>query len=138
MPRDPDKWPILREYKYPSGKSVWMVDCGLTQINGKPKRERYFYELKKEAETKRDLFRTQRENEGQASFELTPAERDEAKAALEISLTASICGKPPGFTLRTWTSSDLRGLCRTSSKNCLKLKSRTAEATDTFGISGCD
>jgi len=93
MPRDPDKWPILREYKYPSGKSVWMVDCGLTQINGKPKRERYFYELKKEAETKRDLFRTQRENEGQASFELTPAERDEAKAALEIL-------KPHGINLR--------------------------------------
>src|SRR5260370_38924028 len=93
MPRDPDKWPILREYKYPSGKSVWMVDCGITQINGKPKRERYFYELKKEAETKRDLFRTQRENEGQASFELTPAERDEAKAALEIL-------KPHGINLR--------------------------------------
>jgi site-specific recombinase XerD len=93
MPRDPDKWPILREYKYPSGKSVWMVDCGLTQFNGKPKRERYFYELKKEAETKRDLLRTQRENEGLASFELTPAERDDAKAALEIL-------RPHGANLR--------------------------------------
>ncbi|HXO97077.1 MAG TPA: hypothetical protein VN857_10885, partial [Chthoniobacterales bacterium] len=93
MPRDPNQWPILREYQYPSGKSVWMVDCGLTQINGKPKRERYFYELKREAETKRDLLRTQRENEGRSSFELTPADRDDAKAALEIL-------KPHGVNLR--------------------------------------
>ena len=93
MPGDPNQWPILREYQYPSGKSVWMVDCGLTQINGKPKRERYFYELKREAETKRDLLRTQRENEGRSSFELTPADRDDAKAALEIL-------KPHGVNLR--------------------------------------
>jgi integrase len=93
MPRDADKWPILREYRYTSGKSVWMVDCGLSQVNGKAKRERYFYELKKEAETKRDLLRTQRENEGRTSFELSPAERADAKAALDIL-------RPHGLNLR--------------------------------------
>jgi integrase len=93
MARDPDEWPILREQVYPSGKKAWMVDCGTVRINGKVKRERYFYELKKDAESKRDLLRVQRKNEGQAAFELEPSQRDDAKKALEIL-------SPHGATLR--------------------------------------
>jgi integrase len=93
MARDPDEWPILREHAYPSGKKAWMVDCGTTQINGKVKRERYFYELKKDAESKRDLLRIQRKNQGQPAFELASSERDDAKKALAILA-------PHGATLR--------------------------------------
>jgi integrase len=70
-----------------------MVDCGTIRINGKVARERYFYELKKDAESKRDLLRVQRKNEGQAAFELQPAQRDDAKKALDLLL-------PHGATLR--------------------------------------
>ena len=93
MARDADEWPILREHLYPSGRKAWMVDCGTIRLNGKSKRERYFYELKKDAESKRDLLRVQRKNEGQAAFELEPAQRDDAKKALEIL-------SPHGATLR--------------------------------------
>jgi integrase/recombinase XerD len=70
-----------------------MVDCGTIHLNGKAKRERYFYELKKEAESKRDLLRVQRKNQGQAAFELEPAEREDARKALEFL-------KPHGVSLR--------------------------------------
>jgi integrase len=93
MARDADEWPILREHVYPSGRKAWMVDCGTVRINGKVKRERYFYELKKDAESKRDLLRVQSKNEGQAAFELEPSQRDDAKKALEIL-------SPHGATLR--------------------------------------
>jgi integrase/recombinase XerD len=84
MARSPDEWPILREHSYKSGLKVWLVDCGTARINDKPRRERYFYKLKKDAETKRDLLRVQRKNEGQSSFELSPAEREDARVALEL------------------------------------------------------
>jgi integrase/recombinase XerD len=84
MARNADEWPILREHTYKSGLKVWLVDCGTARINGKPRRERYFYKLKKEAETKRDLLRVQRKNEGQSNFVLSPVEREDAKVALEL------------------------------------------------------
>jgi integrase len=93
MARDPDEWPILREHVYASGRHAWLVDCGTFRLNGKPKRERYFYELKKDAESKRDLLRVQRKNEGRSAFEIEPAEREDARKALEYL-------KPHGVSLR--------------------------------------
>lgn len=94
MPKDANKWPILRPYRYPSGRVVWMVDCGLLVIEGsKQKRERYFFDSKKEAETKRDLLRIKRNNEGRAAFDLAQGERDDARIAIDLL-------KPHGVNLR--------------------------------------
>jgi integrase len=70
-----------------------MVDCGAVRVNGKLRRERFFFEFKKNAETKRDLLRIERENQGRAARELEPADREDAKAALLIL-------KPHGASLR--------------------------------------
>jgi integrase len=73
------KWPIIKPIQRKQGIS-WMVDLGM--VNGK--RPRFFFETKREAETKADLLRTERENEGMRAFNMTPAERDDALGALEL------------------------------------------------------
>jgi integrase len=73
------KWPIIKSLKRKNG-TTWMVDCGM--VNGK--RPRFFFETKQEAQTKAELLRTERENEGMRAFNMTPAERDDALVALEL------------------------------------------------------
>lgn len=81
-------WPYVRKRVYQTGAIAWQVDAR-TRNGG----ERKAFATQDEAETFAKLERIKRENQGIAVYELSPAERNDAQAALEIL-------KPHGHTLR--------------------------------------
>src|ERR1700740_19904 len=83
MARPKDPWPLLRWRKTKRGRTA-MVDCGMMQVEGKPRRVRFFYKTMEEAETKAALMRAKRENEGASSFGMSANTRHDAETAIAL------------------------------------------------------
>jgi hypothetical protein len=88
--RRKESWPLIRPRRNQHGAvTSFMVDGGM--MNGK--RVRFFFKTKRDAETKADLMRTARENEGIEAFGLSGRERIDAQSGLELL-------RPHGVTIR--------------------------------------
>jgi limonene-1,2-epoxide hydrolase len=92
MARPKHSWPLLRWRKTKTGKTA-MVDCGMMLVEGKMRRVRFFYKTMEEAETKAQLMRIKRQNEGTNSFGMSAATRTDAEVALGLL-------EPHGKTLK--------------------------------------
>jgi integrase len=73
-------WPIIKKRAYPTGSVAWVVDCGM--VHGK--RPRFTYNTKREAETKAEQLRIERENDGNAIFTLSARDQTDAERAFSI------------------------------------------------------
>jgi site-specific recombinase XerD len=83
-------WPIIRPRKNAHREIIsWMVDAGM--MNGK--RVRFFFKTRRDAETKADLMRVARTNEGIEAFGLSGRDRIDAQSSLDLL-------SPHGVTLR--------------------------------------
>ena len=80
MGRKKSGWPIIKKRVYTTGNVAWIVDCGM--VDGK--RPRFTYDTKREAETKAEQLRIERENDGNAIFTLSARDQTDAGRALSI------------------------------------------------------
>jgi integrase len=83
MARSKDSWPLLRWRKTKTGRTA-MVDCGMVEVEGKPRRVRFFFKTMEEAQTKAALMGVKRENEGSNSFGMSASARHDAEAAIAL------------------------------------------------------
>jgi integrase len=80
-------WPKVSPYRNKDGNvTSFMVDLGMVKQLGsaESKRVRYFYKTLQEAQTKADLCRLARKNEGNNSAALPSRERSDAEEALAL------------------------------------------------------
>jgi integrase len=78
-------WPVVRKVKHNNGTMAWLVDC---RINGKG--ERLFYPTRIEAETRAELKKNERRNNGHAGVTMPEKLRIEAMECNAVLKTAGV------------------------------------------------
>jgi integrase len=71
--KERQQWPVVRQVAHKNGTKAWLVDA---RIHGSG--QRFFYVTRQQADTKADLLRTQRKNEGYAGIQIPERLRIEA------------------------------------------------------------
>jgi site-specific recombinase XerC len=90
MAKQKKSWPLVRPRSNQNGSIVsYMVDAGMMNR----KRVRFFFKTRRDAETKAELMRVARTNEGIEAFGLSGRDRIDAQTGLELL-------RPHGITLR--------------------------------------